>query len=125
MYKSEEDYLELILRIKQRKGIVRAVDVAAGKGVSKPSVSRAVGVLKDKGYITIADDNDIQLTAAGEDKASEVYGRHTLLTNFFVLITGVPAEQAEQNACRVEHDIDRDVVAGIRRFMKTRERDGN
>ncbi len=118
MYESGEDYLEAILRLQQENGSARSVDVAHKLNVSKPSVSRAMGILQEGGYISFADDNTIKLTDTGFEKANDIYGRHQLLTKFLVQITGLPEEQAEENACRVEHDIDADVVAGIKKWMR-------
>lgn len=118
MYESGEDYLEAILVLKNKNGFVRSVDIANHLGFSKPSVSRAMGILERDGYIEFGLGNMIQLTEKGMEKASDVYGRHQLLTKFLVKITGLPEDQAEENACRVEHDIDADVVNGIRAWME-------
>jgi DtxR family transcriptional regulator, Mn-dependent transcriptional regulator len=118
MYESGEDYLEAILMVQNEHGTVHSVDVARKLGVSKPSVSRAMGILKDGGYLESADGTELHLTEKGMQKASDIYSRHRLLTEFLMKITGVPEEQAEQNACRVEHDIDADIVGGITRWMK-------
>jgi DtxR family transcriptional regulator, Mn-dependent transcriptional regulator len=121
MYESGEDYLEAILRLQQQNGFVRSVDIAHQLGVSKPSVSRAMGLLEDGGYITFELGNTIKLTEKGREKADDVYGRHQLLTRFLVQVTGLPDYQAEENACRIEHDIDPDVVAGIRKWMENQQ----
>ncbi len=118
MYESGEDYLEAILMIRNEKEIVRSVDVARKLMVSKPSVSRAMGILKDDGYIFFDENQHIVLTEKGFEKASIIYSRHKLLTAFLMKIAGVPEEQAEKNACRVEHCIDSDIVAGIESWMK-------
>ena len=118
MYESGEDYLEAILRVKNAKGTVHSVDVAKKLGVSKPSVSRAVGILKRDGYLEDSEGTELEFTKKGLEKATNIYSRHRLLTDFFVKITGVSKEQAEENACRVEHDIDADIVAGIEKWMK-------
>ncbi|MGI5107119.1 metal-dependent transcriptional regulator [Treponema socranskii] len=118
MYESGEDYLEAILRVKNVKGTVHSVDIAKKLGVSKPSVSRAVGILKRDGYLEDGEGTELEFTKKGLEKATNVYSRHRLLTDFFVKITGVSKEQAEENACRVEHDIDADIVAGIEKWMK-------
>ncbi len=117
MYESGEDYLEAILRLQLENGFVRSVDVAHKLGVSRPSVSRAMGLLEKDGYIEFSMGNMIKLTDKGQEKAEDVYSRHRLLTAFLQKITGVPEDQAEENACRVEHDIDADVVAGIQKWM--------
>lgn len=117
MYESGEDYLEAILRLKHEKGKVHSVDVARKMGVSKPSVSRAMGILKKDGYLEDGDGTELLLTEKGIKKSKDVFFRHRLLTNFFVKITGVSEEKAEQNACHVEHYIDDDIVEGIARWM--------
>ncbi|MCD8369770.1 MAG: metal-dependent transcriptional regulator [Clostridiales bacterium] len=121
MHESGENYLETILMLKQRKGTVRSIDIARELNFSKPSVSRAMGILKEDGYIVMEPSGEIHLTDKGMEKASSVYGRHQLLTAFLQEITGVPEEQAEANACRMEHILDQDVVDGIRRYMKRRD----
>ena len=122
MYESGEDYLEAILRVKESKGTVHSVDVAKKLGVSKPSVSRAVGILKRDGYLEDSEGTELEFTKKGLEKATNVYSRHRLLTDFFAKITGVSKEQAEENACRVEHDIDADIVAGIENWMKKKNK---
>ena len=121
MYESGEDYLEAILRVKNVKGTVHSVDVAKKLGVSKPSVSWAVGILKRDGYLADNESTELEFTKKGLEKATNIYSRHRLLTDFFVKITGVSKEQAEENACRVEHDIDADIVAGIEKWMKKKQ----
>lgn len=118
MYKSGEDYLEAILILKNQNDAVLSVDIANHMGFSKPSVSRAMSILERDGYIKFGLHNRIELTEKGLEKANEVYSRHKLLTEFLVKITGVPHEQAEENACRMEHDIDADIVEGIKNWMK-------
>ncbi len=118
MYESGEDYLEAILRLQQENGFCRSVDIAHKLNVSRPSVSRAMGLLQDGGYIEFSLGNMIKLTQKGLEKAEDVYSRHKLLTAFLMAITGLEADQCEENACRVEHDIDSDVVKGIRSWMK-------
>jgi Mn-dependent DtxR family transcriptional regulator len=119
MYESGEDYLEAILILKNKNdGDVLSVDIANHLGFSKPSVSRAMGILEREGYIEFGIHNRIELTKKGLEKASDIYGRHQLLTKFLMMITGVPEDQAEENACRVEHDIDADVVEGIRKWVE-------
>ncbi len=117
MYESGEDYLEAILRLQLENGFVRSVDVANKLAVSRPSVSRAMGVLEKDGYIEFGMGNMIKLTQKGQEKAEDVYGRHKLLTKFLIKITGLPEDQCEENACRVEHQIDKDVVEGIKKWV--------
>ena len=118
MYESGEDYLEAILMIWNEKNECHAIDVARKLNVSKPSVSRAMGILKEDGYIFVDESLHINLTEKGRAKAEDIYDRHQLLTEFLKKIAGVDEEQAEQNACRVEHVIDSDIVRGIKNWMK-------
>lgn len=118
MYESGEDYLEAVLMVQNEKGTVHSIDVAKKLGVSKPSVSRAIGILKDGGYLDFVEGTELHLTEKGMEKASDIYSRHRLLTEFLMKITKVPEDQAEKNACRVEHDIDADIVTGIKNWMK-------
>ena len=115
---SLEDYLEAILRLQLENGCVRSVDVANKLAVSRPSVSRAMGLLEKDGYIEFVSGNTINLTPKGKEKAEDIYGRHRLLTAFLQKITGLPEDQCEENACRVEHQIDVDVVNGIKDWLE-------
>lgn len=117
MYESGEDYLESILVITKEKGFTRAVDIAKRQDVSKPSVSRAMGILKENGYITIGEKQHILLTEKGLKKAEAVYERHVLFTKFLANIANVSDEVAEKNACRMEHVIDDEVLDGIKNWM--------
>lgn len=118
MYESGEDYLEAILRLKIENGFVRSVDIANKLAVSRPSVSRAMSLLEKDGYIEFGMGNMIKLTQKGDEKAQDVFNRHKLLTKFLQKITGLPEDQCEENACRVEHQIDADVVNGITKWME-------
>ncbi len=121
MHESGENYLETILMIKEKKGVVRSIDVARTLNFSKPSVSRAMGLLRDQGFISTEAGGDIQLTQAGLEKAKSIYARHLLLTAFLQKVTGVSEELAEENACRMEHILDQEVVDGISNYMKEQE----
>lgn len=104
LYESGENYLETIyLLLKQNKN-VRAIDVANELGFSRASVSRALSLLKDKGYINI-DNNAITLTKQGQEKAESIYARHVHITNFLIETLGVDRHTAEKDACRIEHII--------------------
>jgi len=118
IHESGEDYLEAILRLKEENGIARSVDVARKLNVSKPSVSRAMSILEEKGYVFVGKIGSLELTEEGKKLADEIYARHVLLTKFLQKITGVSEEQAEENACKIEHDIDSDVKRGIEKWMK-------
>lgn len=101
---SGEMYLETILRLSQKSGHVRAIDVGEEMGYSKPSVSRAMSLLKQGEYIVIAKDGAITLTETGRELAEKIYARHTLITNFLVSI-GVDEKTAAEDACKMEHSI--------------------
>lgn len=118
MYESGENYLETILMLKEKQGTVRSIDIARTMEFSKPSVSRAVGILKEDGYITIENGGGIELTEKGKEKAAQIYERHKLLTLFLERVTGVPGEIAETDACKMEHILSDEVFLGIKRFMK-------
>lgn len=104
IHKSAEDYLEMILRLIEEKGYARSVDIAVGLSVSKPSVSVAMKQLREGGYIVMDKDNYISLTDSGMEIAQRIYERHKVLTRLLMLI-GVDAETAQEDACKVEHDI--------------------
>ena len=89
MHESGENYLETILMIKEKKGVVRSIDVARALNFSKPSVSRAMGLLRDQGFISMEQGGDIQLTEEGLAKAKSIYARHLLLTAFLQEVTGI------------------------------------
>ena len=104
IHESAEDYLEMILMLSESKGEVRSVDIAAGLGVTKPSVSFARKQLRENGYILMDKDSLITLTDAGMEIAQRIYTRHKVLTQY-LLELGVDEETARQDACRIEHDI--------------------
>ncbi|MEG0370259.1 MAG: metal-dependent transcriptional regulator [Hungatella sp.] len=118
MYESGENYLETILMLKEKQGIVRSIDIARSLNFSKPSVSRAVGILKEEAYITIEAGGEIELTNKGYEKAAAIYERHQLLTTFLQQVSGVNREIAEEDACKMEHIISSEVFEGIKVFMK-------
>lgn len=101
---SGEDYLESILILKEAHGSVRSIDVARHMNFSKPSVSRAMGLLRENEYITMDKDGLIELTPAGLEVARRIYERHQLLTKWLVSL-GVSPTSAAEDACRIEHDI--------------------
>ena len=102
--KSAEDYLEAMLMMKERHGYIRSIDVAEQLGVTKPSVSYATKQLRENGYITMDHANFIVLTDRGMEIAQRIYNRHKVLTDFFTRL-GVSAENAREDACKVEHDL--------------------
>ena len=118
IYESGEDYLETILILDERTKYVRSVDIAAELGYSKPSVSRAVSILKANGYITVEADGQIKLTKSGLKKAGEVYSRHRLIKQFFAEILGVNQVTAEEDACKVEHVISEETYQRLKAFVE-------
>ena len=104
LLESGEMYLETILVLSKKKPAVRSIDVGEYMGYSKPSVSRAVGLLKDGGYVIADSDGHLTLTDAGREIAEKIYERHTVLTAFLVRL-GVDPETAAEDACKMEHDI--------------------
>lgn len=114
---SGEMYLETILYLTKEKGSVRAIDVAEYMGYSKPSVSRAVGLLKNGGYITVDSEGLLVLTASGKDVAEKIYERHTMLTEFFVRL-GVEPEVASDDACKIEHHLSDQTFMAIKRHAE-------
>lgn len=104
LQESGEMYLESIARLKESKGYVRAIDICEYMGFSKPSVSRAMGLLKDGGYITVTKAGGIELTELGRATAQKIYERHLLLSSFLTSI-GVSEEIASEDACKIEHVI--------------------
>lgn len=116
IHESAEDYLEAILRLREQKGFVRSVDIAALLGVTKPSVSFAMKKLRENGYITMAEDNLITLTETGAEIALRVYHRHKTLVTFLTSI-GVSEETAREDACKIEHDISEETFEALRRQL--------
>lgn len=104
MQESGEMYLETVLILSKKSSTVRSLDVAEYIGYSKPSVSRAVGILKKDGYIEVLEDNSLKLTDAGREIAEKIYERHTVLTRVLTML-GVDEATAAQDACKIEHDI--------------------
>lgn len=117
IYESGEDYLETILLLHKKTGYVRSVDIASELGYSKPSISRAMGILKNDGYISVERGGQIILTDEGKAKAEEVYGRHVMLREFLSKILGVSDENSERDACRIEHILSEETCRKLREFM--------
>ena len=104
LQESGEMYLETIYILSKKSSAVRSIDVGDYMGYSKPSVSRAVSILKKCGYVLMDKDGYLSLTDAGLEIAHKIYERHTLLTNFLVRL-GVDQDTAVEDACKMEHDI--------------------
>lgn len=101
---SAEDYLETILKLQERNGSVRSIDIAEELGYSKPSVSRAMKLLRTNAYIEMEPDGHIILLDKGYAVAKRIYNRHQVLTNMFIRL-GVDPQVAAEDACKIEHDL--------------------
>lgn len=117
---SAENYLEAILILMQKNGQVRSIDVAHYTGFSKPSISRAVGLLRDNGYVSIDQNGLLGLTEAGLKIAETIYERHTVLTDLLTKL-GVSPETAAEDACRIEHVISEESFRAIQRHVGQQE----
>lgn len=115
LQESGEMYLETILILNKKKAAVRAIDISEHMGYSKPSVSRAVSLLKSGGFITVDKDGFIALTEDGLAVANKIYERHTLLTQFLVRL-GVDPDTASEDACKIEHAISDASFEAIKRY---------
>ncbi len=113
---SGEMYLETIYVLRKDKGFVRSIDVGTELGYSKPSVSRAMGILRDGGYIKVAQDGGITLTEAGLEVAERTYERHTVLSELFMKL-GVDEENAVNDACKIEHVISSTTFAALKKHL--------
>ena len=117
LQESGEMYLETIFLLSREKANVRSIDVCEHMGFSKPSVSRAVGLLKNGGFITVDKDGYILLTDLGREVGEKIYQRHQILTRFFVWL-GVNQNVAAEDACKIEHDISDESFEAIKRAME-------
>ena len=113
---SLEDYLETILMLHKSRGQVRSIDIANEMNFTKPSVSVAMKNLREKGYITMADNGYITLTESGKERAESVLERHTILADLLISI-GVNEETAREDACKVEHDLSEESFEAIKRVF--------
>ena len=116
LHESAEMYLETIYLLTQRSKNVRSIDVAEHMGYSKPSVSRAVGLLKQGGYVTTDRDGFLTLTDCGMEAAALIFERHTVLTRLLTTI-GVDEKIADEDACRIEHVISDETLEAIKVFL--------
>ena len=114
LYASGEDYLEAILVLQKKLGMVRSVDVARHMEVSKPSVCHAVATLRDGGFLMMDEDHFLHLTDVGREVAERIYERHRFFTEQLIA-AGVDPKTAEADACRIEHTISQDSFEKIRR----------
>ena len=116
LQESGEMYLETIYILSKSNDAVRSLDIAEYMGFSKPSVSRAVGVLKNGKYILVDKNGYIVLTATGLEIAEKIYERHTLLTEYLIRL-GVSEKTAAEDACKIEHDISDESFEAIKRHI--------
>ena len=120
IHESGEMYLESIHVLTKTRSAVRAVDISEYMGYSKPSVSRAVGLLRSGGYITVDKDGYITLTELGLSVAEKIYERHTLLSNLLIRL-GVSPEVAAEDACKLEHAISDESFQAIKAYVESQE----
>ena len=114
LHSSGEDYLEAVLMLQQKHGMVRSIDLARHMGYSKPSISHAVGVLRDGGFLTVDPGGFLLLTDIGREVAEKIYERHQFFTQWLIG-AGIDPETAEQDACRMEHCISQKSFEKIRK----------
>ena len=120
LQESGEMYLETILVLTRKKANVRSIDVVEYMGFSKPSVSRAIGLLKNGGYVSVDSDGYLSLTEAGVEVAEKIYKRHNAITRLLMSL-GVCEEIAAADACKMEHNISDVTLEAIERFLSERE----
>ena len=121
LYASGEDYLEAILLLHKKMGMVRSVDVARHMEVSKPSVCHAVATLRDGGFLTMDEDYFLHLTDAGREVAEQIYEKHRFFTDRLIE-AGVDPETAERDACRIEHVISEETFERLKVAHKQSEK---
>ncbi|MDR1940067.1 MAG: metal-dependent transcriptional regulator [Clostridiales bacterium] len=123
IHQSGEDYLETIYVLSKGNDGVHAVDVAKHLNFSKPSVTRAMKILKQEGFITVDEKNHIILTRSGREKAEAIFERHNVIARFWML-NGVSRDTAYRDACLMEHDISRETLEKIKEFIDKKEEEG-
>lgn len=116
LHESAEMYLETIYLLSRERKFVRSIDVAEQMGYSKPSISRAVGLLKQGGYLTVDGDGFLSLTDEGGSIAEKIFERHTVLSELLVSL-GVSSETASEDACKIEHVISDESFAAIKQYL--------
>ncbi|MDF1494004.1 metal-dependent transcriptional regulator [Caproiciproducens sp. CPB-2] len=121
---SGENYLETILILQNKNGYVRSIDVANYLDFTKASVSRAMSILKEAGYLTMEPNGNLVLTELGRAKAGSVYERHNLIAQFLEMTLGVSSDIALQDSCRIEHIISEESFDRIKQYTQEHSRDG-
>lgn len=119
---SLEDYLEAIFVLEKKKEFVRVTDIADFLGISKPSVNKAIGTLRESGYIEHETYKNVHLTLSGRKKAEQILHRHELIKRFLTATLRVSAETAEKDACRMEHVMSAETIEKLRRYLENEER---
>ena len=120
LQESGEMYLETIYMLSRERNIVRAIDVVEHMGYSKPSVSRAVGLLKQGGYLVVEETGNLLLTDSGREIGEKIYARHRVLTKMLTML-GVDEKTAAEDACKMEHAISDETFEAIRKHLEERE----
>ena len=116
LHESAEMYLETIYQLSKEHSIVRSIDLAEAMGYSKPSISRAVGLLKKNGYLLMDESGHLTLTESGIQTAEKIYERHTVLTNALICL-GVDRQTAMEDACKIEHVISDATFTAIKQHL--------
>lgn len=119
VHESGEMYLEAIYVLHEKTGFVRSIDISEYLGYSKPSVSRAMGILRTGEYIQVDTDGGITLTEKGQDIARKIYARHKLLTDLLVRI-GVSEKTAAEDACKLEHAISDESFEALQKYLDSK-----
>nr|WP_312575960.1 metal-dependent transcriptional regulator [Sedimentibacter sp.] len=119
IHESGEDYLETILLLYNRNGYVRSIDIANELNYTKPSVSRAMSILKNSDYIVVDKNGHILLTDKGKHTAEKISERHDLIAKFLINVLGVSEENAYNDSCRIEHVISEESFQKIKEYLKT------
>lgn len=124
IHESGENYLEQLLLLSEQKEKVRAVDLCAALGFSRPTVSIMLRELRAGGFVVIADNGGLSLTDAGEAIARKIYERHCIITDALMAM-GVSRETARNDACKIEHDISDETMGCLKRFLAGFKGEGN
>lgn len=121
MHESGENYLETILILEHKNGSVRSIDIANELQYTKPSISRAMGILRKNGFVKMEDNGQIVLTAMGRKKANEIYERHLVLTLYLARTLSIDETMAARDACKIEHVISSELFEKIKEFVQREE----